>query len=137
MEKKSYNLKNITLLQSSFSKEIDFDNDLEIKNKISIDVDYIVKAENVHVKLTVKMEGIGEFSKPSFSFDVTYLGEWEVGDVNELPLELFTKINAPAMIFPFVREHIASTSLKAGLDPIFLPTINFLKIIKEKNNIKT
>jgi preprotein translocase subunit SecB len=36
----------------------------------------------------------------------------------------FSRLNAPALIFPYVRETIASTSLKAGIPPVIIPPIN-------------
>ena len=37
----------------------------------------------------------------------------------------FTKINAPAIIFPFLRSAIASLTLTVGVPPLILPIINF------------
>ena len=44
----------------------------------------------------------------------------------------FVNINAPAMVFPFIREHIASLTMKAGLLPILLPTVNFAKLYEKQ-----
>ena len=46
----------------------------------------------------------------------------------QLSIENFSKVNAPAIIFPFVREHLASVSMKAGINPILLPAVNFVKL---------
>ena len=39
----------------------------------------------------------------------------------------FAKINAPAIIYPFLRASIASITLAVGVPPMSLPVINFTK----------
>jgi len=43
----------------------------------------------------------------------------------------FTKINAPAIAFPFLRSFLSTFSINAGIEPILLPSINFTNY---KNN---
>lgn len=42
----------------------------------------------------------------------------------------FTKINAPAIAFPFMRSFVATITLNAGFSPAILPSINFLEFKK-------
>jgi preprotein translocase subunit SecB len=42
-----------------------------------------------------------------------------------LDIKTFGFINAPSIMFPFVREFLAGLSLKAGLKPILLHPVNF------------
>lgn len=37
----------------------------------------------------------------------------------------FVKINAPAIMFPYIRSYVSTVTINAGLDPLTLPTINF------------
>lgn len=51
---------------------------------------------------------------------------------NELISDEFKKsplisVNAPAIAFPFLRSFITTITANAGYDPIFLPSINFMK----------
>jgi|SRR5690606_15918694 len=131
----SYKLNNIILSQSTFERNNMIDSSDEIINALNIDVENTVKNEIVLVKLIVTLTGkSSDTGKDNFDFKVSYVGEWSMGENPQPPLEIFTKMNAPAIIFPFIREHIAGISLKAGLDPLFLPTINFSQAAKEKNN---
>ena len=41
--------------------------------------------------------------------------------------EDFGRINGAAIIFPFVREHIANVALKGGLGTVLIPPVNFTK----------
>lgn len=128
-EGSKYKLLNIILLKSDFEREdeINFANpdfssniDINFDNQESEDklfVNLIISfwagvADNKQIKAFIKMLGIFEYNK----------------DSNAISLEEFAKINAPAIIFPFVREHLASLSTKAGINPILLPPINFVKL---------
>jgi preprotein translocase subunit SecB len=45
----------------------------------------------------------------------------------------FASINAPAILFPFIRAYISTVTINAGLSPIILPTINFAGVAPIKN----
>lgn len=40
----------------------------------------------------------------------------------------FVKLNAPAIIFPYIRSFITTLVVNAGLNPVILPAFNFNKI---------
>jgi len=44
----------------------------------------------------------------------------------------FTKINAPAIAFPFLRAFVSTITLNSGFEPLVLPTINFIKLNQQK-----
>jgi preprotein translocase subunit SecB len=44
----------------------------------------------------------------------------------------FSNINAPAILYPFVRSFISTITINSGLEPILLPTINFVNKAKKK-----
>lgn len=44
----------------------------------------------------------------------------------------FASINAPAILFPFIRAYISTITINAGLNPIILPTINFAGLQENK-----
>ena len=39
-------------------------------------------------------------------------------------LEKFSKVHAPAHLFPFIREIIGNTTMKANIPPLLLPPFN-------------
>jgi preprotein translocase subunit SecB len=51
-----------------------------------------------------------------------------------MSFEEFTSINAPALIFPYIREHITAITQKAGIKPIIIQPINFVALAKEREN---
>lgn len=39
----------------------------------------------------------------------------------------FSKINAPAIAYPYLRAYVSNLTLQSGVTPVMLPTINFIK----------
>jgi len=58
---------------------------------------------------------------------------------DDLPnLMKFFTINAPAIIFPYIRSFISSLSVQSGHKPILLPTLNLSGLAKVlESNIRT
>ncbi|MEO7216301.1 protein-export chaperone SecB [Mucilaginibacter sp.] len=136
-EKPSYSLQHILLLDSNFTRSwsIDFDEpnftnsvDIEVEdtrgdNMLSVTLHLTFKAgvgDDYQVRAYIKMVGI---------FSTTAKGE--------LSIDQFASINAPAIIFPFIREHLSSLSVKAGINPILLSPVNFVQHSEQKKKKKT
>lgn len=133
MEKDTFKLLNIILIESSFKREpqIDFDNQ-SLHNNINIDVQNSTKNSNI-LYVTVIMDFDTSIDNKKFiSSKIKMLGVFEFGEKLPLSLDNFANINAPAIIFPFIREHLSNVSMKAGIKPILLPPINFVKLAKDK-----
>lgn len=57
------------------------------------------------------------------------------GEISEeFKLSDFPKINAPAIAFPYLRAYISNLTLQSGFEAIMLPSINFVNLVKEKEN---
>lgn len=122
-----FKIKNLLLVKSSFlrSNDVKFEkdviSDLNIGVEVSVEKNIITVAETVYftqkyndveqVNIEVKMVGIFEC-----------IGETLLKDYEE-----FGRINGAAIIFPYIREHIKTLSLKAGIGVIIIPPINFVK----------
>lgn len=61
------------------------------------------------------------------TIQATFVGLFESTDVvDDLFINSsFVKVNAPAILFPFIRSYISTITINAGLEPIILPAINF------------
>lgn len=53
------------------------------------------------------------------------------GDVSEKMLQTFFYINAPAILFPYIRAYIAALTTLSGMAPINLPTLNLTQLAPE------
>ena len=44
----------------------------------------------------------------------------------------FVKVSAPAIAFPYIRSYISNLTLQSGYPTVILPSINFVRLAKEK-----
>ncbi len=58
-----------------------------------------------------------------------------IEDKLNMSLEDFAKINAPALMFPYIREIISSITFKSGI-PIMLSPMNVVALLKNTPKIK-
>ncbi|MFA5518697.1 MAG: protein-export chaperone SecB [Spirochaetota bacterium] len=120
----------IILVESIFKrkpripKEQDIKLSFDVKNSISEDQQNLV----TEVTAIINSEEEPVFAK------VTYVGLFSVGEDKNLDLKDFSEINAPAILFPYIREEIHTRMLKAGLPKsLILPPINFVALVNDNN----
>lgn len=80
--------------------------------------------KNLSVKLSVALFP-KEKNRP-FSMKVTVEGVFAGKDYEQL--KKFAKVHAIAHLFPFVREIIGNTTMKANMPPLLLPPVNLFGI---------
>ncbi|MDR6195352.1 protein-export chaperone SecB [Siphonobacter sp. SORGH_AS_0500] len=79
---------------------------------------------NVLVELTKSQD-----ENPWIKMAVNTAGMFEiVGKVEDSSIENFAQINGPAILYPFIRETIASITSKAGIPTVLLPPLNFVEM---------
>ena len=54
----------------------------------------------------------------------------------DFKLSSFSKINAPAIAFPYLRAFVSNLTLQSGLEPVILPSINFVQLANNDSSIK-
>ena len=86
------------------------------KGTLIIDTDLkLLKNEKVFVNLLTKHVGL-------FSLD----------DNPNLNMDEFLKCHAAALVFPYIRESISDITCKAGMNPVILPPMNIIALLKDK-----
>lgn len=125
-------VESILLTESSFTRKGNI-NFKDSKKEISFETGVGVKENVVNVKLTTTV--VNKYKDTEqYRIEVSMVGVFKrTGNSKISDNEIFGKINGAAIIFPFVREHIANIAIKAGLGTIILPPVNFTKF----NDIKT
>lgn len=128
--KNSIKILNILLIESNFKRDriIDF-NDPELNNHIDIDIQNKIEKSTLFVTLTIDFYSRIK-TKNKIKAKIKMLGIFAFEGKTPLPVKKFGEINAPAIIFPFIREHLSSVSIKAGVKPILLPPVNFVELAK-------
>lgn len=122
-----YKVENVVLIESTFSRSPSIDlNDFTISPELNIShAAHETTSENKFgVTLTLDYKG-KQNEIIICSAKITMLGVFEKIGEPQLGEEGFKKVNAPAIIYPFIREHLHNICLKAGIANVFLPTVNF------------
>jgi preprotein translocase subunit SecB len=124
----TYSIEQVFLSKSAFHREpsIDFTS-LHFKQETIVDHSNgggIEPDSKFMVQVTVKITGTVEENEV-ISIEVTSTGVFQRHGESPLDEESFKKVNAPAIIYPFVREHIATVAVKGGIGSLLLPPINF------------
>jgi preprotein translocase subunit SecB len=124
----TYSIEQVFLSKSTFHREpsIDFEN-LHFKQETFVDHGDGSQSDTdgrFIVQVTVKILGTIQ-EREVISIEVTSTGVFQRHGESPLDEETFKKVNAPAIIYPFVREHIATVAVKSGIGSLLLPPINF------------
>ncbi|MBO9694561.1 protein-export chaperone SecB [Chryseobacterium sp.] len=136
------NLQNIILAETSFKRDrslkpedkLKLSTEIEIKHGIVREsfliVEFIYNAYFYYSKKDKKNNQITYSSKHVAQFE---LSEFDINNNEDLlSAERFSNVNAAAMIFPFIRENIATISAKAGMASLLIPIANFITLYEEK-----
>lgn len=116
------------LLDKTITKELNFNlgyrplHHSEEKSRFAIEFEIKLKNEEENLKLN--LVAIGHFLTKNVTIDEDFLNSD------------FVKLNAPAIVFPYVRSFITTVVVNSGLNPVILPTFNFNKL-KEKEKPET
>ena len=132
----SFNIKGVFLLKSFFERinpskdvsSIDFNT---IKREINVNVENKVDGNFLYCIVTLTYNSIFPDGDKEIECTIAMLGSFEViGEANPQSGEKFLMFNAPAIVFPYIREHLSGLSIKAGLPTILLPPFNFTNLKK-------
>ena len=122
-----FRIHNILLLESDFKRvpNVVFDNP-SITQDIRIEGEVTVNAEKniVSVIQTLHFSQILNEEK-QISATIKMIGIFEKTGESVIDLENFGNVNGAAIIYPYIREHLTSLSVKAGVGIILLPPTNF------------
>ena len=121
----------VFLLESQFKRS----NQLTYgeKDPIAVEIDLDQKVDTTNKRMAIEIFVTASITKEGVKeveASIRMVGLFEYNDLPEKMLEEFPRINAPAIVFPFVREHLMSMTLKAGINPIVLAPVNFVQLSK-------
>ena len=100
-----------------------FDLNLKVENKIEEDI----------LECSLTAEIIRSFGKRNRKIKsvFTYSGIFEKTGDSQLSIKDFSLINAPAMLYPYIREHVSNLSLRSGIPIAPIPPVNFEKFAED------
>ncbi len=99
---------------------------VDVEKSLSEDKKRLKIVLNVHIDLS------GVDPSPMKIF-ITVAGHFSLHDEqNDGALEEFAEIQAPTIMFPFVREIIANLTMRADFPPLLIPPVNMRMILGKK-----
>lgn len=131
-----YKVESIALVDCFFSRAaILAKNSSDPSVDISVNVDYNQEDRTIQVLERVSFtQENGSTKQKELEFNVAMVGLFRFSGSTSVDPEAFGKLNGAAIIFPFIREHIMNLSIKARLNPIILPPVNFAAMREEPSN---
>ncbi|ASS50735.1 MAG: hypothetical protein A3D31_14345 [Candidatus Fluviicola riflensis] len=119
------------VVKSMFIK-FDKDNEPEPSEKFTIQPFGVINLEANQFQLTLSVQF--EDNKEGIAIEVDIMGLFSFeGEVEEI--KQFLCLNAPAILFPYLRSYITALTSLSGFNSIILPTMNLsgLKGVLEEN----
>lgn len=108
--------------------------EVPINTTIGMKHDYLKEKKELHVYLRVELKD----EKMPFCFTVESKGVFLFKKTpTKATLNNITKINCPAIIFPYVRETIADITRRAGFAPLHLDPVNFVALAEQQESKTT
>ena len=130
MEKAQESLLSFTGFLITHSK-IDIKGPVGNKMDISLDASGEIRKEENIFHLALKVNVVDDLEK--LFIEVKAETDFKIGsaDLNDSTISNYLYLNAPAIIFPYVRAYITSLTSLSGLPPVIIPPINITGL-KEK-----
>jgi preprotein translocase subunit SecB len=131
----SFEIIHLLLMESNFKREHNVTFNLTDENQkpiIEFDINSTINPETNEILVSETLSfkqiinGIDEISVV-----IKMLGAFKKYGEPAVSDEIFANINAAAILFPFIREHLSSLALKAGLGSVILSPVNFMQIYKD------
>lgn len=123
-----YRVESVLLLESNFKRTTD--TEISNSDRISNEIEVLPTAHETTlegrfaVTLYIKYHGL-QNGVQICSAEIKMIGVFEKHGEPSLSDDKFKSMNAPAIIYPFIREHLHNLCLKAGIANVLLPTVNF------------
>ena len=119
----------VILRELTFSRKENFSNESAFDMQLASTVNISSNKKNMTYELSCKIKDAEDF----FNIKCTMIAFFSVIEGQEnMDLEEYSNLNAPAAIFPYIRETIAATTLKAGIPPVIIPPAN-LSLLKQSS----
>ncbi len=98
---------------------------------MSVNVNWNNQGDNWVTEFSFSLRLIHEETQV-LQLDSTFVGFFSVIEGEEnMNIERFVQNHSPALMFPYIREHIAAVTQKAGVKPVLLAPVNVLAMLKE------
>ena len=119
--------KRLPIVDEKTNDSIDFNLEINLNEDKSQSI--------VLLKCFLKRESLEENKETQVEIEIEYVGVFAVQENAEnMDLEKFSNTNAPAILFPYIRQMIHELTLKGSLPLVILPPLNILALFKDKKS---
>lgn len=120
----------IILVEEKFWRDYVIPEDTKLDLKIESGSSKLDNSYNIELKSILRL--IKE-DKEALILESKFIGFFSVieGDEN-MDIDEYIKNNAPALMFPYIREHISAITIKAGMKPILVPPLNMKALLNKQ-----
>lgn len=101
-------------------------------NDGQFNLDYTTHGGDKENEFFVKFEMNIVDPRYKFHLVIAYRFETDEKVTDEFLKGEFANQNAPAIAFPYVRAYISNVTLQSGFHPVILPSVNFVRLYKNK-----
>ena len=118
-------------INSSFENNDKLDLDIDFNQELEID--YGQKKAVIVLECNLFRDAIK--NNYPFELNISMMGFFEFSsELKEDEITNMLEVNGTAILFPYLRSIITTITSSMGIQPIILPNMNIVKMIKEKNN---
>ncbi len=139
LKKFSMSFDSFRVMNLSFSVNESFKKKKTDKNLTPFDAQIrVAYSYDKKKRLTMLVRAYSVEGNIPFFFDVEGEGCFTFKDIpDENTIKLVSSVNAPAIMFPYIRETIADITRRAGFQPLHLPPINFVDRSSEVKDVES
>lgn len=101
-----------------------------VEVEMTVSVNAALNKPEKKLKLTLEVSLFKETKNPPLRLLVSASSYFKGKDIKTL--EEFSKVQAPALVFPFVREIIANLTMRTGYPPFLVPPTNIVAFVGKK-----
>lgn len=131
------NFNDLVLEEINFKLNPDFKPAKKIKVDVSYDINYEIDETKKILKVRVGVFIFEKTENAPFKLSIYLLAVYSLeGSFDEEKLKNFADVQAPALIFPFIREIVANITMRTPFPPLLLPPINIFKLVRPDKNLK-
>lgn len=122
----------IILVEEKFWRDYIIPEDAKLDLKLESGNNKLDNSYNVELKAILRLI---KDDKETLTLESKFVGFFTVIKGSEnMDIDEYIKNNAPALMFPYVREHISAITIKAGIKPILVPPLNMRALLKKQQN---
>jgi len=118
----------IILVKETFWREVNVPDNSAVELNVDMNLN-ITEDSSTNLLVTTVLMKHGE--DVVLKLETNFVGFFSIKGDQNMDMEKYLKTNSAALMFPFVREHIATITQKAGVGPVLLPPINIIAMINQ------